>query len=160
MNELQAEEFKSFRTDAEICTPLAELSVPPEEIVLEVRGEDFTRPRMNYRSFAAWASALALTTGTMFAGVSLWRAPDAPVPAEMLVLNANGGIGTGSYSVRDAEEIILSDYAEPTRDGYRFIGWYDNPYAGGQAEEEIEIARTETENGVLVLYAGWERNRS
>ena len=71
-----------------------------------------------------------------------------------IVYVLNGGINSEdnplSYTADD-EEIELSD---PTREGYIFIGWYDNEYCIGESITAIYGYVCED----VILYAKWEKS--
>ena len=52
------------------------------------------------------------------------------------------------YDIED-DEIVLSD---PTKEGYKFLGWYDNAAFEGEAVKNIPKGST----GDKVFYAKWE----
>lgn len=61
-----------------------------------------------------------------------------------------------NYDITPKEEIVyvesnskLSDYKQPTREYYEFIGWFDNAEGGNKVE---------TVNKTITVYAHWKKN--
>ncbi len=65
--------------------------------------------------------------------------------------NVNGGIMPGDYPTKYLEARGL-ELAVPIRNGYTFMGWYDNEELEGEAVTKITVADT----GNKVFYAKWE----
>ena len=72
--------------------------------------------------------------------------------------DANGGSGAPADQTKYHNQDLTLSTAEPTRDGYNFLGWttVENP-ADGAAVEYAKGA-TYSANANDVLYAVWERN--
>lgn len=78
-----------------------------------------------------------------------------PIPTYTVTYNANGGTGgpAESLPVTEGDTIAVSD-EEPTRDGYKFLGWSDNPAATVnqyKAGDSLTMVRD------ITLYAVWQK---
>ena len=78
-----------------------------------------------------------------------------PIPTYTVTYNANGGTGgpAESLPVTEGDTIAVSD-EEPTRDGYKFLGWSDNPAATVnqyKAGDSLTMVRN------ITLYAVWQK---
>lgn len=70
------------------------------------------------------------------------------VPTYTVSYDVNGGNGTYSpTTVKEGEKIALP--ADPTRDGYEFIGWFTAPTGGDKVTSDTAVA------GNMTLYAHW-----
>ena len=72
--------------------------------------------------------------------------------------DANGGSGAPADQTKYYNQHLTLSTAEPTRDGYNFLGWttVENPADG--ADVEYAKGATYSANANDVLYAVWERN--
>ncbi len=68
-----------------------------------------------------------------------------------LVIQFDSQGGTSVASVRQEYGELLSEPAAPTREGYRFTGWYRD--IGCDSQWNFE---TDTVSEEIILYAGWE----
>lgn len=71
------------------------------------------------------------------------------IPTYTVSYDVNGG--NGSYSpttVKEGEKITLP--ADPTRDGYEFLGWFTAPTDGGRVTENTIVT------GAMTIYAHWD----
>ena len=66
--------------------------------------------------------------------------------------NSNGGTNVDSQIVEKNK--LAAKPSNPTKDGYTFLGWYDNK---DLAEKEFDFANPITTN--MTLYAKWEKNQ-
>ena len=70
------------------------------------------------------------------------------IPTYTVSYDVNGG--NGSYSpttVKEGEKITLP--ADPTREGYKFLGWFTTPTGGDKVTSDTAVA------GNMTLYAHW-----
>lgn len=70
------------------------------------------------------------------------------IPTYTVSYNVNGG--NGSYSpttVKEGEKITLP--ADPTREGYKFLGWFTAPTGGDRVTDDTVVT------GAMTLYAHW-----
>lgn len=79
----------------------------------------------------------------------------------VLMYHTNGGTLLGEFStvfefgedgIEPGAQIGLLGEDAISREGYRFLGWYDNPDCTGDRLENVELV-----HGIVDLYAGWER---
>ena len=77
--------------------------------------------------------------------------------------NLNGGMGDSINSVKVLNGNIMPEInkKEPTREGYTFMGWYDNSdylkgiqYYNSKCESKVKY----TKKSDTILYAGWSKN--
>ena len=68
-----------------------------------------------------------------------------------ITLNANDGTLTGESSFEVDAGDTIGDIDEPTREAWRFVGWYDDPTDGN------EITSSYEPDDDMDLYARWER---
>jgi len=64
----------------------------------------------------------------------------------------NGGVNNDDNPVTYASADLPVSIYQPTKDGYTFLGWYDNPTFTGESIDEIISGTT----GDKSLYAKWE----
>lgn len=70
-------------------------------------------------------------------------------PGFTVTFDSCGGSDVASQKLQYGE--LLTDVEEPTREGYRFTGWYLDTY--GQLPWDLS---TDTVTQDITLYAGWE----
>ena len=68
-------------------------------------------------------------------------------------LNLNGGQGTEQVTVRGGDTLQTADLVAPTREGHRFMGWYNND-AFTTRLQSIQVTRPRT------LYARWTQEHT
>lgn len=116
-------------------------------------------------TFEAWYDAatggvkIALTTYTVSADVTLYAhyTQDTPTPPTgvKITFDANGGTFEGNKQTVDKtpdEDHFILDLEDPTRENYRFNGWY-TAKTGGESVDPMFDEMTETQT----LYAQWVR---
>ena len=126
-----------------------------------------TISRNGYR-FAGWALSengsvvyvdgatvknLASEQGATVTLYAVWE----PIPTYTVHYDANGGSGgpENSDPVTEGEDYVIPD-AVPTRDGYKFLGWSENP-AATQPNATYAAGKTLTMTQNLTLYAVWQK---
>ena len=72
--------------------------------------------------------------------------------AHTITYELDGGVNHSKnpYSFTEDDAVILR---EPTRDGYKFVGWYESPDFSG---EKIELWYEGDKTANVTLYAMWE----
>ena len=71
------------------------------------------------------------------------------VPRNQVIFNANGGACAVASATVNAEN-KLDELPEATREGYLFIGWFDDDEGGNPITKEMEFDQTQT-----TVYAQW-----
>lgn len=71
------------------------------------------------------------------------------VPRNQVIFNANGGACAVASATVNAEN-KLDELPEATREGYLFIGWFDDDEGGNPITKEMEFEQTQT-----TVYAQW-----
>lgn len=96
---------------------------------------------------------LASEQGATVTLYAVWE----PIPTYTVHYDANGGSGgpENSDPVTEGEDYVIPD-AVPTRDGYKFLGWSENP-AATQPNATYAAGKTLTMTQNLTLYAVWQK---
>ena len=76
------------------------------------------------------------------------------IPKHTVTLNPNGGKMTSAETVTVEHGKSLMQPAQPVREGYIFIGWFDKKEGGTQWNFQINRV-----TGDLTLYAQWKATR-
>ena len=87
-------------------------------------------------------------TNAVTSDITVYARWEMIIPTYTVSYDVNGG--NGSYSpttVKEGEKIALP--ADPTRDGYEFIGWFTAPTGGDKVTSDTAVA------GNMTLYAHW-----
>ncbi len=133
--------------------------------------ENYEKPTRDGYTFLGWAEtpdADAVlddvvfgekgTTATYYA---VWEKNIVPDPTSDVILDANGGAYTDGTTVltltgKVGEAVdTAAEYAEPTRDGYTFLGWA----ADSDADTALRTVEFGAEDTRTTYYAVWQYNK-
>lgn len=73
------------------------------------------------------------------------------IKTPIVVASVNSVLGYDNYDMFESVELKL-----PSREGYEFIGWYNNPEYKGELIKNIEAG---TQQGDIILYAKWQKQK-
>ena len=94
---------------------------------------------------------LTISDGT--ATLRTHDSPDSPTPSPKKTYIVKYDTGTDTSiadsTVEEGDDIVLP--ANPTRDGYKFLGWYDSKDGGNQISAGTKVTSD------ITLYARWEK---
>lgn len=88
-------------------------------------------------------------TNAVTSDITVYARWERIIPTYTVSYDVNGG--NGNYSpttVKEGEKITLP--ADPTRDGYEFLGWFTDPTGGDRVTGDTVVT------GVMMLYAHWD----
>lgn len=109
------------------------------------------KPTKNGYKFIGWFTAPTggdkVTADTVVTGnMTVYAQWERIIPTYTVSYDANGGNGTYSpTTVKEGEKITLP--ADPTREGYKFLGWFTDPTGGDKVTSDTAVA------GNMMLYA-------
>lgn len=87
-------------------------------------------------------------TNAVTSDITLYARWERIIPTYTLSYDLNGGDGTiAPASIKEGEKITLP--ADPTRDGYEFLGWFTAPTDGDRVTGDTVVT------GPMTLYAHW-----
>ena len=80
-----------------------------------------------------------------------------PIPTYTVTYNANGGTGgpENSAPVTEGKDYTIPN-TEPTREGYKFLGWSENP-AAAEADSQYAPGKSVEVRKNITLYAVWQK---
>ena len=114
----------------------------PEENIPKFRGL--------YRHVKISVKALDWIIGACIAAIVLVVAFELRSPGLDIRFDARGGTDVAAITQMYGEKLVLPE--PPTREGYRFTGWYKDSGCEVPWNAETDTVETDT-----TLYAGWEK---
>ena len=113
------------------------------------------KPTKDGYKFLGWFTAPdggdKITSDTVVNGnMTVYAQWERIIPTYTVSYDLNGADGTiAPASVKEGEKVTLP--ADPTRDGYNFLGWFTERHGGGKVTSDTVV------NGDMTVYAQWER---
>lgn len=122
-----------------------------------------TKPERSGYTFVGWAESSSATSAAYSAGgqytknasatlYAVWKKDT--VATYTITYNANGGVGAPPKQTKTHGVSLTLSSTEPTRDGYRFLGW---SHYGGATSPTYNPGDTYTANSSATLYAVWKK---
>ncbi len=131
---------------------------------VKVLAGEYEEPTLSNMNFAGWADANNATTPAYNneAEVVNAKAPDGTVYAVYgyrVEYDLNGGTSTAIPSQTKLKNVDLTLSSKtPTRTGYTFKGWDENPNQNPDTPTYVGTSATYTNNANAKLYAIWKQN--
>ena len=114
-----------------------------------------TDPTRDGHKFLGWFTAPdggnKVTADTVVNGnMTVYAQWERIIPTYTVSYDLNGGDGTiAPTSVKEGEKVAIP--TDPTRDGYKFLGWFTTSTGGDKVTADTVV------NGNITVYAQWER---
>lgn len=113
--------------------------------------ENIPKFRGLYRHVKISVKALDIIIVVCIAAILIVFALEMRSPGFTITFDSKGGTDVASQNQMYGEKLDLPE--PPTREGYTFIGWYQDPACDLPWDIEKNIIEAD-----LTLYAGWQKN--